>query len=46
MIHPLGDDGEDAERWWQAYQLAENDQDGELRERAEGADEHARRQLA
>jgi hypothetical protein len=46
MIHPLGESAEDAERWWQAYQLAENDQDGELRERAEGGDEHARRQLA
>lgn len=37
---------EDAERWWQAYQLAGNDRDGELRTRAEAGDEHARRQLA
>lgn len=46
MTHPLGDTAEDAERWWRAYQLAENDQAGELRERAEAGDEHARRQLA
>ena len=37
---------EDAARWWQAYQLAENDQAGELGERAAAGDEHARRQLA
>ena len=46
MTRPLGDTAEDAERWWQAYQLAENDQAGELRERANAGDEHARRQLA
>jgi hypothetical protein len=46
MIHPVGDPAQDAERWWRAYQLAENDRDGELRERAEAGDEHARRQLA
>src|SRR5260370_28226669 len=46
MTRPLGDAAEDAERWWQAYQLAENDQAGELRERANAGDEHARRQLA
>jgi hypothetical protein len=46
MTHPLGDTAEDAERWWRAYQLAEKDQAGELRERAEAGDEHARRQLA
>ena len=46
MTHPLGDTAEDAERWWRAYQLAENDQAGELRERADSGDEHARRQLA
>ena len=46
MTRPLGDTAEDAGRWWQAYQLAENDQAGELRERAEAGDEHARRQLA
>jgi hypothetical protein len=44
--HPLGDTAEDAELWWQAYQLAGNDQAGELGERAEAGDEHARRQLA
>jgi hypothetical protein len=37
---------QDAERWWRAYQLAENDQAEELSERAEAGDEHARRQLA
>src|SRR5260221_1871456 len=46
MTCPLGATAEDAERWWQAYQLAENDQAGELRERANAGDEHARRQLA
>jgi hypothetical protein len=46
MTHPVGDTAQDAERWWRAYQLAENDLDGELRERAEAGDEHARRQLA
>jgi len=46
MIVSLGDTAEDAERWWQAYQLAENDQAGELGEHAEAGDEHARRQLA
>jgi len=46
MTGPLGDTAEDAGRWWQAYQLAENDQAGELRERADAGDEHARRQLA
>jgi len=46
MTRPLGDTAEDAERWWQAYQLAENDQAGELRERADAGDEHARSQLA
>lgn len=42
----LGDTAEDAQRWWQACQLAGNDQDSELRERAEAGDGHARRQLA
>jgi hypothetical protein len=42
----LANDAEDAERWWDAFQLAETDQAGELRERAEAGDEHARRQLA
>ena len=46
MTCSLGDTAEDAERWWQAYQLADNDRDGELRKRAEAGDEHARRQLA
>jgi hypothetical protein len=46
MTDSLGDTGEDAERWWQAYQLAESDQADELGERAEAGDQHARRQLA
>jgi hypothetical protein len=46
VTHPLGDTAEDAERWWQAYQLAGNDQVGELRDRAAAGDQHARRQLA
>lgn len=46
MTHPLEETAEDAERWWQAYQLAEAGQAGELRQRADGGDEHARRQLA
>jgi hypothetical protein len=46
MINPLDETTEDAMRWWQAYLLAESDQDGELRERADAGDEHARRQLA
>jgi hypothetical protein len=46
MTHSLGDTSEDAERWWRAYRLAENDQAGELRDHAAAGDEHARRQLA
>jgi hypothetical protein len=46
MIGSLGDTADDAERWWRAYQLAGNDRAGELRERADAGDEHARRQLA
>ena len=46
MTRPLGGTAEDAQRWWQAWQLAETGQAGELRQRAEGGDEHARRQLA
>lgn len=46
MSYSLGETAEDAERWWQAYQLAENDQVGGLRERAEAGDEYAREQLA
>ena len=46
MNHPLGDTAEDAERWWRAYLLAENDQAGVLGQLAAAGDEHARRQLA
>lgn len=46
MTGSQGETAEDTERWWQAYQLAENDQAGELRQRADAGDEHARRQLA
>src|SRR5260370_41257056 len=46
MICPLGEATEDAERWRQAYLLAEDDQAGELRQRSASGDEHARWQLA
>jgi hypothetical protein len=46
MTSSPGETAEDAERWWQAYQLAEDDQAGKLRQRAAAGDEHARRQLA
>lgn len=46
MVHPLGEDTEDAARWWRAYQLAENDHVDELRKLAAAGDQHARRQLA
>ncbi len=46
MNRPLSEDTEDAERWWQAYELAGNDQAGQLRERAAAGDEHARQFLA
>jgi len=46
MVHPPGEDTEDAARWWWAYQLAQNDQVDELRQLAAAGDEHARRQLA
>jgi hypothetical protein len=36
----------DAAPWWQAYSLAEKGEVGELRQRADGDDDHARRQLA
>jgi hypothetical protein len=41
-----GDEASDAVRWWRAYQLAEHDQDEELRRPAAAGDDHARRQLA
>jgi hypothetical protein len=43
VTRPLADD---AAAWWQAYLLAEDDRVDELRERADGGDGHARRQLA
>jgi hypothetical protein len=46
MAHPPGEAADDAARWWQAYLLAQDDQDGELARRAAAGDEHARRQLA
>lgn len=46
MTHSPGDVAEDAERWWRAYQLAENDQAETLRQHADEGDDHARRQLA
>jgi hypothetical protein len=42
MISPPGEDTQDAQRWWQAYLLAENDQADELRERATAGGDHAR----
>lgn len=36
----------DAARWWQAYRLAEDGEIDELRQRADGGDDHARQQLA
>jgi hypothetical protein len=56
MISPPGEDTQDAQRWWRAYLLAENDQaDGWPAQRhemelvrlsADLGDDHARRQLA
>jgi hypothetical protein len=46
MISPPSEDTQDAQRWWQAYLLAENDQADEFRERATAGDDHARWQLA
>jgi hypothetical protein len=46
MVHPPGEDTEDAARWWRAYQLAQNDQVDELRQLAAAGDQHAGRQLA
>ena len=37
---------DDQAQWWHAYQLAENDQVGELRRLAAAGDDHARRRLA
>jgi hypothetical protein len=39
-------DASDADRWWQAYCLAESDEVDEMRQRADRGDDHARRQLA
>jgi len=44
--HSPGSEAGDAARWWHAYQLAERDQDDELRKLAAADDDHARRQLA
>jgi hypothetical protein len=46
MTYPVGDAAQDAERWWRAYQLAEEDRADELREHSDAGDEHARMQLA
>ncbi len=40
------EEASDAARWWQAYSLAENGEVDELRQRADGGDDHARQQLA
>src|ERR1700735_4763362 len=48
--HPLANspakEASDAARWWQAYRLAENGEVDELRQRADGGDDHARQQVA
>src|ERR1700729_3889889 len=48
--HALADspakEASDAARWWQAYRLAEEGEIDELRQRADGGDDHARQQLA
>jgi hypothetical protein len=48
--HALADssakEASDAARWWQAYSLAENSEVNELRQRADGGDDHARQELA
>jgi hypothetical protein len=48
--HALADsparEASDAARWWQAYSLADNGEVDELRQRADGDDDHARQQLA
>jgi len=46
MTRPLGDTAEDAERWWRAYLLAENDQAEELRQLAAAGDEQAKADIA
>jgi hypothetical protein len=46
MIGVQPDVSDDAQRWWQAYVLADRDNVGELGRRAEAGDEHARWQLA
>lgn len=46
MTSSPGVTAEDAERWWQDYLLADNDQADELGRRAAAGDDHARRQLA
>jgi hypothetical protein len=46
VTHPPGQDTEDAVSWWQVYQLVGSDQVDQLRERARGGDERARRLLA
>ena len=43
MTRPLAGD---AAAWWQAYLLAEDDRAGELCQRAEAGDDHARERLA
>jgi hypothetical protein len=46
VTHPAGYGVDDQAQWWHAYQLAENNQVGELRMLAAAGDDHARRQLA
>jgi hypothetical protein len=45
-LRSSGDEASDAARWWRAHQLAEHNQDDELRRLAAAGDDHARWQLA
>jgi hypothetical protein len=46
VIRPLAEAGEDVARLWLARWLARRGRFGELRQRADAGDEHARQQLA
>jgi hypothetical protein len=46
VIHPLADTGDDIAQPWLACWLAECDQVGELRQRADAGDDHALQELA
>lgn len=46
MADSSAKEASDAARWWQVYSLAENGEVNELRQRADGGDDHARQELA